>query len=573
MEKKKLNQADPAPGRLRNWLQFGGISIIALAIWLASSVLNIRIDLTEDHRYTLSEPTKRILSELGNDVYIQIYLDGDMPVQFRKLRRSVKETLEEFRIESGRHVDYDFINPSEGNTGEERNKKYLDLARKGLSPMKVQSRDAEGGASQKIIFPGMIINYNGIEIPYNFLRNDQSVPADINFQHSIEGLEYGLIQTIATITSDSIKKVVFIEGHGEYSDPEVGDLTAELSKYFTIDRGEIGGRLGVLDRYSVVIIAGPTSVISDADRLAIDQYIMNGGKVLWLVEEVNVNADSLALGETVALYKPLGLEEQIFRYGIRINPSLVQQIECLLIPMKVVTGNQQQIVPVPWLYYPLLYPSGSHPVTRNLNRIAAKFTGYIDTVGLDPAIKKTVLVSTSPAARLVSPPLLISLKETDNSPDPATFTKASLPVAVLLEGKFNSAFRNRPVNDIVTDKSFRLKQESINTKMILVADPDIMRNDVKRVGNNITPLPLGQDKFTMQVYGNRDFLVNAINYLADDNGLLELRSREVKLRLLDRKALREDRVIIKILNTGFPVLLVLIAGFLYNFYRKKRYSI
>ena len=386
--------------RLQSWLQF--LSTVAGIILLASvcSFLRFRLDLTEDKRYTLSDPARKVLSGLKNDIYVQVYLDGEMPIPLKKLKRSVREMLDEFIIASGRKIDYEFINPSENRDSKQRQSGYQSLINKGLNPMNIQAGDAEGGSIQKIIFPGMLINCNGVEVPVNFLKNNPSISYEQNILHSMEGLEYELIQNIATLSSDTIYKVAFIEGHGEIPEIETADLTLNLARFFTIDRGTIGGKQGILDKYAAVIIAGPEKEFNESDKLVIDQYIMNGGKVIWLVDEVAVNADSLVFGETAGLYRPLNIEDQIFMYGARVNPAIVQDLECMIIRLKVEAGNtNQQIVPAPWVYYPLLIPSRNHPVTRNLNRVKGEFTNYIDTVGLDTAIKKTVLLSTSGNSR------------------------------------------------------------------------------------------------------------------------------------------------------------------------------
>ena len=304
--------------KLRSWIQFlyiSGLIIFAVVI----SFLKVRIDLTEDKRYTLSDSTIDILREIDNELYIQVFLDGEMPIPFKRLRSSVEDMLEEFRNASGKKLDYDFINPSGGSSREEREALYKSLISKGLNPVNIQAGDEEGGSSQRIIFPGMIVNYNGAEVPVNFLKNNPLISAEENLLHSIEGLEYEMIQTVAVITSDTIRKVAFLEGHGEYSEVEVADITLNLAKYFTIDRGVIGGMPGILDQYSALIIAGPSREFDEKDKFVIDQYIMNGGKVIWLLEEVNVNNDSLVYGETAALYRPLNIEDQLFRYGARIN--------------------------------------------------------------------------------------------------------------------------------------------------------------------------------------------------------------------------------------------------------------
>lgn len=558
--------------RLKSWLQF--LIAVAIVILFASvgSMARIRFDLTEDNRYTLSEPTKRILSELKNDIYIQIYLDGDLPIPLKKLKRSVNEMVDEFKIASGRKIDYDYINPSDGKNNEERENQYQILIDKGLTPINVRANDGEGGATQKIIFPGMILNYNGIEVPVNFLKNNPTISYEQNILHSIEGLEYELIQTISTLSSDTIYKVAFLEGQGEISEVETADITFSLAKFFTIDRGNISGKAGILDNYAAIVIAGPEEEFTETDKLVLDQYIMNGGKVLWLIDEVNVNADSLVYGATVGLYRPLNLEDQLFRYGVRINPAIVQDVDCGNIMLSVRTGNSQpQYVPLPWLYYPLLNPSPLHPITRSMNRIRAEFANYIDTVGLDPSIKKIVLLSTSDMSRTISPPLMISLKEAESPINEKEFNKSNLPVAVLLEGTFPSAFKNRVIGNLGDANSIKFKSESVETKMIVVADADIIRNDIRRVGFEELPLTLGQDKYTGQMYGNRDFLINCLNYMVDDKGIMDLRSRELKLRLLNTTRIKSEKVKWQIINIFAPILIAILAAVIFNLLRRIKY--
>ena len=410
-------------------------------------------------------------------------------------------------------------------------------------------------------------------MPVNFLKNNQTVSYEQNILHSIEGLEYELIQTISTITADTVYKVAFIEGQGELPEIETADITMNLAKYFTVDRGAIGGKIGVLDNYSAVIIAGPENEFNEQDKLVLDQYIMKGGKVLWLYEEVAVNTDSLVYGSTMGLYRPLNLEDMLFRYGARINPVVVQDIECQPIRLMVMSGDKrQQVVPAPWVYYPLLIPAPDHPITRNLNRVKGEFTNYIDTVGLDSSIKKKVLLHTSQFSRTLSPPMMIRLKEAEVMPDQKDFNKSNMPVAVLLEGKFPSAFVNRSVNKISGDQKFDFKKESKGTKMIVIADADIIKNEVRRSGTEVVPLTLGIDKYTGQVFGNRDFLLNCLNWMVDDKGLMDLRSRELKLRLLNNSMVRNEKMKWQLINTIGPVLIVLAAGILYTYRRRRKYT-
>jgi len=542
------------------------------AACLLLSFAHIRVDLTEDRRFTLAEPTKKILKGLDGEVKVDVYLDGELPIAFRKLKRNVEQYLDEFRIRSGRKISFDFINPSESSDRTERDRYHSQLMSRGLMPVNVMASDGEGGRSQKRIFPSLTVTSGKTVIPVNFLRNNPTLPAETNLLHSTEGLEYEIIQAIATATADTVHTVAFIEGHGELDEIYVADLTLELAKFYNIDRGVIGGRPGIIDHYAALIIAGPEQAIDEKDKFIIDQYIMRGGRVLWLAEEVKVNADSLAAGSTVALYEPLSINDMLFRYGARINPVLIQDADCMLIPLKVTNpGGEAQYVPSPWVYYPLLRPSQDNPVTRNLNRVKAEFAGTVDTVGRDPAVKKTILLTTSEQARTVMPPLVISLEEADELIPDEMFNAGPLPVAVLLEGTFHSVFTNRMTESIMGEAGREIITESKPARMIVIADADIIRNEISWSGGSAEPLTLGLDRYTQQTFGNKDFLVNCINYLVNDNGLIEMRSREIKPRLLDQARIKNQRTLWQIVNTIVPLVIIILAGVAYNAIKRRHY--
>jgi len=537
------------------------------------ALLHFRIDLTEDQRYTLSPQTKKILSNLDKEVLITVYLDGDMPIGFKKLRRTTEQYLDEFRVVSHRKVSYRFVNPSGGNNEAARQKVYDQLIGKGLIPVNVLAGDSEGGKSQKMVFPSMTINCNKVELPVNFLKNDPSVSADMNLIHSAEGLEYEIVQAIATATYDSVRKVAFIEGHGELDELQVADATMELAKYFTVDRGSINGAPGILDSYSAVIIAKPEKEFNEKDKFVLDQYLMNGGRILWLAEEVRVNSDSLVNGGTVAFYQPLNFEDQLFRYGVRINPVLLQDQNSLLVPVRMMNGGSRtQYVPAPWIYDPFLKPSPTSPVTRNLVEVKSEFVNSIDTVGRDGNIRKTILLTTGNASRVVAPPRFISLSEVTNPPSEAEFNLKYLPAAVLLEGSFQSAFKNRITSEYIGGKDIKVLEESKPTRMIVVADGDVIKNDVRYSNGQAIPLSLGLDRYTQQTFGNKEFIVNCVNYLVDDNNLLVLRDREIKPRLLDSARIKNGRIFWQVINTLLPLALIIIAGFSVNIIRRKRFT-
>ncbi len=555
-----------------NIIRFVTVAVVAIAGGLIVSSINLRLDLTEDRRYTLSPETREILTSLENDVYIQVFLDGDMPVAFKRLRRSVREILDEFRVVSGRRVGYAFINPAAGSDSRERNRRQQELLEKGLEAVDVQAGDDEGGTTVRTLFPGMIVNYDGVEIPVNFLKNNPALPAEQNLLHSVEALEYELIQTIYTLTADTVLKVAFIEGYGVPDELQVADITLSMARFFTIDRGRIGGLYGALDDYAAIIVARPTEPFSDEDKFVIDQYIMNGGRVLWLYQEVLVDADSLQRGEAVAVYEPLDIADQLFRYGARVNPVLLQDMECLPIPLQLVRSDRPQIVPTPWPYYPLLVPSPDHPVTRNVNRVKGRFVSSVDTVGLDPEVRKSILLTTSRRSRVVNPPIIIALADATRPPVEQEFGRSSVPVAVLLEGRFESAFRNRMIPSDVINPPGSAHSRSKETRMIVISDADMIINEVSLSRQGYpSPLPLGKDRLTGQTFGNSDFLINSLNYLVDEAGLLELRSREIRLRLLNRQRVRDNLFVIQLINIVGPLLILSLSGVLFAQIRGRRY--
>lgn len=541
--------------------------ILFLIVFISGKVF-FRIDLTSEKRYTLSNETKEILKKLDDVVYVKVYLEGDLPIGFVKLRDEIRETLDEFRIYAKSNVQYEFINPSESSDQKVRNQMYAELYKKGVQPANIQSKDKEGGATEKIIFPGALVTYNGMEIPVSLLKNSVMMTADQNLANSMQTVEYSLIKSIYTITQKNIDKIAFLEGHGELDAEHVADISRELSNYFQVDRGVINGNPKALDGYKVVIVAKPTQPFSEPDKFAIDQYIMNGGKVLWFIDAVNLNVDSLANGQTFGFINDLNIDDQLFKYGVRINPNLVQDIQCNMLPVNTgITGNQPRWTPAPWLYYPLISPLVDHPITRNLNVVWARFASQIDTLAV-PGITKTFLLKSSGMTKLSNAPLVIRLDEVKKPQDRAAFNKPNQPIAVLLEGKFPSAFKNRGLAGNATD----FKNISINTRMIVVADGDLIANDVRITAQGPAISPLGYDKYSRQTFGNKDFVVNTVNYLTDETGLMALRAKEFKLRLLDKARIREERTKWQFINLALPVFLVMTFGFYFNFSRKKKYS-
>ncbi len=548
------------------------VIILAFAAFISAKVY-FRIDLTTEKRYTLSVETKTILKNLDDIVYVKVYLDGDLPVGFKKLRNSIRETLDEFRIYGKENVQYQFVNPSENTDPKIRNKQYADIYSKGLKPINIQAKDKEGGASEKTIFPGAIISYKGLEIPISLLKNNVALSAEENLNNSMQGVEYELIKAIFNISNKNVEKIAFLEGHGELNEMEVGDVTRELSNSYQVDRGTIENDMHILDQYKAVIIAKPTKPFSEKDKYVLDQYLMHGGKLIWFVSSVNVNTDSLANGATFGFINDLQIDDQLFTYGIRLNPNLVQDIQCNALPVNTSpTNSQPKWMPAPWLYYPLISPLVDHPISRNLDMIWARYASEIDTVGGNNTTKKTCILRTSRFSKTVSAPLYINLQDIKRTPKQTEFNKPNMPIAILVEGKFQSVFRNRLIKNILQGAETNFAAESAPTKMVVVSDGNMLANDVRVTAKGPMVSALGYDKFTRQTFGNKDFVVNIVNYLTDETNLMSLRSKELKLRILDKPRILEERVKWQIINTLLPVVLIVLFGLYYNYWRKKKYA-
>ncbi len=546
---------------------------IILLINYIGSFLFYRFDLTGEKRYSLAPETKEILRDLDDVVYVRVYLEGDLPMGFTRLKTAIGELLDDFRAYAPRNLQYEFIDPAADPDNRIRNNVFTQLYDAGLQPTNAQVRSKDGSVSQKIVFPGAILSYREVEVPLNLLKNNPGLSGEVNLQQSIQSLEYEFISMVRNLSSDTIEKVVFLEGHGELNDYQVGDIMKGLANFYQVDRGVVQGRPGILDAYSAVIIAKPNRAFSEQDKFVIDQYIMNGGKVLWLIDPVQVSMDSLFMGTTFAFYRSLNLEDQLFRYGVRLNPNLVKDVQCHVIPVNAgVAGGPASWQLRPWLYYPVLSPGNNHLITKALNMILIKFGSVIDTVGNDPGVRKTILLSTSPYTRQLAVPAQISLRETDQAPVESEFRHSHLPLGVLLEGRFGSVFTNRSVPAVQSGETQSIREESLPTKMIVIADGDIIQNDVTDSPEGPGIAPLGYDRYTSQTFGNREFILNAVNYLTDETGLMQLRGREFRLRMLDKQRAGEQAGRWKLVNTVVPVLIVILFGAAVYIERRRKYS-
>lgn len=578
-EKKEIRK-----NRERSLIQlFVGIAVIFLINLIASQIY-LRFDLTEEKRYTLSDATVQMLEELDDYAFFKVYLEGDFPAGFKKLRNETRDMLEEFKAYSP-FIEYTFINPSGIVDNEKRERLIQELIEKGLQPTNLHVNKKEG-SSRILIFPGLILEYKGYEVPVELLNAQMGVSPERVLNNSIETLEFNLTSALLKMLDGRKPTVAFLDGHGELKGAYLADIAKSLSEFYLLGSLRIGGQMSSLFAVDTakkqilgqpiidaLIIAQPTKPFSEADKYVIDQYIMHGGKVFWLIDPVAANMDSLQRSsQTIALKNELNLEDQLFRYGVRLNSHLLLDLNARSIPIITgMIGNQPQQELLPWLYFPVLIPQSQHPIVRNLNTIMTEFPSTLDTVAVDN-VKKTILLQSSLYSRLVSTPALIDLALLEEQPDAANYQAPPQPIVVLLEGKFKSLFANRippALNDVFSLPP--VKNESEKTSMLVSADGDIIKNQLHY--NQHYPLPLGFDQFTRQTYGNKDFIINAMNYLTQENGLINIRSREITLRMLDKNKVEQNLIFIQVLNVFLPLVLILLLGILLGYIRKVKYTV
>jgi len=546
--------------------------VFILLINFVGSYYFKRFDLTSEKRYTLAESTKQLLQNLNDEVYLKVYLNGDFNPGFTRLRNEAREILDEFKAYSGNQVQYEFITPGEGLTKEETANLEKQLYEKGLMPEGVTVKTKEK-TTQSVIWPGAIVSFKGRESVWQiFTRQSPGIDPETCINNSVEELEYSLTNTIRKLQRTKRAEVTFIEGHHELDTVYQYDFMRVLSEYYQVNRTSIskGKELSALKGSDAIIITKPDTLFTDKEKFVIDQYIMNGGKVLWLIDPVSTNTDSLQKGFTIGINRPLGIEDMLFKYGVRLNPVLVQDLTCGYLKINVgFQKGQPKMQLFPWLYSPLVLPNSEHPIVKNLDLIKFDFMSTLDTVTAKD-IRKTILLSTSKYTKTQPTPARIALSMVQMRPKESQFINSYQPVACLLEGEFRSFVEYRLPAALLSDSSFKYLDKGKKTKMIVVADGDVARNDFNRATGEV--YPLGFDRNTQQTFANKTFLLNCVNYLLDDEGMLQLRAREVKLRLLDKKKINNQRSKWQAVNVGIPIALVIALAVFQFYLRRKKYS-
>ena len=562
------------------------IFIIIILVNVISNFFSFDIDLTEDKKYTLSDNSKKILSQVDDILTIKVYLEGELPTGFQMLSSSINDFLINCKNENSQ-IQFEFINPNDNNESKKQ-EIFTQLQSQGLFPTDLTIKKTSE-TSRKIIFPGAIMYFKEKRESVNLLENNFSLSPQENINNSIENVEFHLISTINKILNNRKDNIAFLKGNGELLSTQTFDITNSvnndnnnLNYYYNVEefdlkkfefdstnnQPDISLQLKNLNRYKVIIIAKPTIPFNKLDKFLIDQYIMNGGKLLLLIDGVNASIDSInnQNGYFIAKKNDLNLDDQLFKYGVRINSDLVQDLRSTEIPIVTGYSNNRPIQELfKWPYYPLISSKSNHPITNNLDGIKSDFISSIDT--LKNNIKKTILLESSNNSRLVQSPSKVSLGIIENPPPAESYNKENIPLAVLLTGKFTSVFKNRIVPK---NNEINFKSSSDSTSIIIVSDGDLIANEVSSSGN---AFPLGYDKFINYTFdGNKKFIINAIQYLNDQNGLIKLRSKNIKLRLLDNDIISNYRMPITIINLILPILIFLFLIYIINQKNKLKYD-
>lgn len=586
------------------------ITIIALiAINFAGSYVFKRFDLTHDKRYTLSQTSLNILKSAGEPIYVDVYLDGQFPGEFKKLQTETQQLLEEFKAYNS-EVVFRFVNPLDDSEDSNEAKRELiyklyrlnnaapspkeeaeikasiknvtnldeaivnSFQGNGMTPASITVED-KGKQSQEVIFPWAIATYGPRSVKVPLLKNAMLSSTAEKVNASVQHLEYAFSNAFNTVINAKQKKIAVIKGNGEMPDQLMADFIRSVRENyfigtFTLDSvaKKPNESLEYLKKYDLAVIAKPTEKFTDAEKQVLDQFIVSGGKTIWLVDQVNMEMDSLYndMGATLAFPNDLNLNDLFFKYGVRINPTLVKDL--MATPIAVATGQQgsaAQYTQYPWFYSPLVYPNSKHPIVSNLDGIKFEFANGIDT--LKNGVKKTILLRSSPYSKLIGTPVEVNLDMVTERPEQSEFTgKGNIPVAVLLEGKFHSVYQNRVLP--FAEKSF-LPEAKKDNKMIVISDGDVIRNGLDKNGQ---PLELGYDKWTNKLYANKEFMMNCVNYLLDDSGLINIRNKEVNLPILDKEKVYANYTTSQFITVGLPIVVLAIFGFVFTYLRKRKYA-
>jgi len=550
-----------------NIVKIAIVLLVIIVVNVISGKVYKRFDLTKDKRYTLSQSALNTVNGVDSPVIVDVFLEGEFPSEFRRLRNETQQLLEEFALYNS-NITFNFINPLEDEATRDSN--IQQLVQRGMQPLQLSVNES-GKSSQELIFPWALASYNDQTVLIPLIKNKIGSNQQELVTNSIQNLEYAFADGFKKLVSQKEKKIAILKGNGELSDIYIADFLKTIKEHyflapFTLDSVASNplGTLKNIKEYDLIIVAKPTLAFSEEEKQVLDQYTMNGGKSLWLTESIVMDKDSLYndSGKAVAIMRDLNMNDFFFKYGVRVNPVIVNDLYSAPITLAIGEGSDAQFQPLQWPYSPLAAGNPDHSITSNLNLVKFDFASQIDT--LKNSVKKTILLQTSSLTKLDGVPKEISLDIVTQEPDPSTFTKGPQNLALLLEGEFTSVYNNRikPFNQL------DIKDKSTPTKMIIIADGDVIKNDVVKS----KPQELGFDRWTGRSFGNKEFLLNAVNYLLNDDGLINIRSKEIQIAFLDTQKVEDEKSKWQFINIALPLLLLGVFGFAFNYFRKKKYA-
>lgn len=550
--------------------KLGFLAIGLFILNFASYYIYKRFDVTQDKRYTLSETTKKIIDKVDSPLIIDVFLEGNFPADFKKLQTETRQLLEEFSAYNS-NITFQFVNPIEKE--EERVEVMKKFFEKGLTPINVTVED-KGKQTQEVVFPWALANYGDKGAKVQLLKNLMGASTEKKVESSVQHLEYAFAEAIHKISNEKQRKIAVIKGNGELEDIQIADFLKTIrDNYYigpiTLDSvaTQPSETLKALNIYDLAVIAKPREKFTEAEKQVLDQFIMKGGKTLWLIDGTTAEMENLynETGTTLAGINDLNLTDMFFKYGFRISPQLIKDEYGT--PIKLASGNEgseTQMETYNWKMAPFIYPaSKKHPIVKNTDGVKFDFCSPIEL--LKSSLSTTILLESSPYSKTIGIPTVVSLDMISEETTPKDYPNGGLiPVAVLLEGSFTSMYNNR----VLPFKDGKFLSKSAPTKMIVISDGDVIKNQIDKGA----PIELGYDKYTSQYFGNKEFILNSVNYLLDDNGLINIRSKDVTLPLLDKQSVQDNYSQTQMLTVALPIVLLGIFGLLFTYLRKKKYN-
>ncbi|UBZ14811.1 gliding motility-associated ABC transporter substrate-binding protein GldG [Flagellimonas marinaquae] len=543
------------------------VIVLVVVINLLARFVYTRFDLTEDKRYTLSEPAVAVAQKFETPVIVDVLLDGNIPAEFAKLKTETIQLLESFGSKNS-NIKYNLVDPLEDS--ENPQETVAQLQSLGLQPANVTVEE-NGKVSNELVFPWAMVNYNDQTVKVPLLKNKLGSSAEDRINNSVQQLEYAFADAFTKLSIEEKKSIAVIKGNGELDDIYIADYLTTIRDYYNIGAITLDSVasnpqnvLNQLKSFDLALIAKPTEAFTDQEKYVMDQYMVQGGKSIWMIDQVNMEMDSIYAGggEAIAVPRDLNLKDLFFKYGVRINPVLVNDLYFTQIVLASGEGNDSQYNPLPWFYYPMVFSQNNHPINTNIEAVRLQFTSPMDVLEND--YEKTILLQSSPLSKTDGIPRVVSLDMINQQPDQETYNNGNLPLAVLIEGSFTSMYKNR----VKPLKLQNTLEEGPENKMIVISDGDVIKNQLR----NGRPLELGYDKWTNSFYGNKEFLVNSTNYLLDNTGLINIRNKKVSIPLLDVKKIAEQKTKWQLVNIGLPVVLTLLFGLFFGYYRKRKFT-